>query len=251
MKQSFSKSFIANTVTSLNVFCGFISIIQTSEGNFQLAAIFILIAAIFDAFDGIVARLLGTSSRFGVELDSLSDVVSFGAAPAFLIYKSFAFQFGIFGIVLSSLLLIFGALRLARFNLSVGNLNTKSDFTGLPIPASAITVSLMVFSFYKNGSLVYPFNYLASPLIVGLAALMVSKIRYNALPRMKNKSLTHKLVLIALLTAALILTILTDGVIVFFLFLGMVLFGVFRALYYLMFPKNTNELENEIKVSEN
>ncbi|KAF0153633.1 MAG: CDP-diacylglycerol/serine O-phosphatidyltransferase [Ignavibacteria bacterium] len=251
MRQSLSKSFIANTVTSLNVFCGFISIIQTSEGNYQLAAIFIIIAAIFDAFDGIVARLLGTSSRFGVELDSLSDVVSFGAAPAFLIYKAYASQFGIFGILLSSLLLVFGALRLARFNISVGNLNTKSDFTGLPIPASAITISLMVFSFYKNGSLVYPFDYLAAPLIVGLAALMVSKIRYNALPKMKDKSLKHKLVLVALLILALILTILTDGVIVFFLFLGMVLFGVFRAIYFLMFPENADKIETEIKVSEN
>lgn len=251
MKQSFSKSFIANTVTSLNVFCGFISIIQTSEGNFQLAAIFIIVAAIFDAFDGIVARLLGTSSRFGVELDSLSDVVSFGAAPAFLIYKAYAFQFGVIGIVLSSLLLVFGSLRLARFNLSVDDLNTKSDFTGLPIPASAITVALMVFSFHKDGSLVYPFNYLAAPLVVGLAALMVSKIRYNSLPKMKTKSFKYKIVLITLLIIALVLTILTDGVIVFFIFFGMVLFGVFRALYFLIFPKSVNEIENGIKVSEN
>lgn len=251
MKQSFSKSFIANTVTSLNVFCGFLSIIQTSEGNYQLAAIFIIVAAIFDAFDGIVARLLGTSSRFGVELDSLSDVVSFGAAPAFLIYKAYAFQLGIAGIVISSLLLVFGSLRLARFNLSVDDLNTKSDFTGLPIPASAITVALMVFSFYKEGSLVYPFNYLAAPLVIGLAALMVSKIRYNAIPKMKTKSFKYKLVLISVLIVALVLTILTDGVIVFFLFLAMVLFGVFRALYFLLFPKTENEIENEIKVSEN
>lgn len=251
MKQSFSKSFIANTVTSANVFCGFLSIIQTSEGNFQLAAVFIILAAIFDAFDGIVARLLGTSSRFGVELDSLSDVVSFGAAPAFLIYKAYAFNFGIIGIVLSSLLLVFGSLRLARFNVSIGDLNTKSDFTGLPIPASAITVALMVFSFFKDGSLIPPFNYLAFPLVIGLAVLMVSKIRYNALPQMKNKSLKFKSVLIVLLISVLVLTILTDGVIVFFLFLGMVLFGVLRALYFLIFPQVVNETENEIKVSEN
>jgi len=251
MKQSFSKSFIANSFTSLNVFCGFLSIIQTSEGNFQLAAIFIIVAAIFDAFDGIVARLLGTSSRFGVELDSLSDVVSFGAAPAFLIYKAFAWQLGIIGIIISSLLLVFGSLRLARFNLSVDDLETKADFTGLPIPASAITVALMVFSFYKEGTLVYPFNYVAVPLVIVLAALMVSKIRYNSLPKMKTKSFKYKLVLISLLIIALALTILTDGVIVFFLFLGMVLFGIMRALYYLLFPKSVNEIENEIKVSEN
>jgi len=243
MKQSFSKAFIANTVTSLNVFCGFLSLLYASQHDFQMAAVFIIVAAIFDAFDGIVARLLGTSSRFGVELDSLSDVVSFGAAPAFLIYKAYAFQLGVAGIVLSSLLLIFGALRLARFNLSVEDLNTKSDFSGLPIPVSAITVALLVFSFHKDGSLVFPYNYIAAPLVIGLAILMVSKIRYNALPKMK-------VLFIVTLLVALVLTFLTDGVIVFFIFLGMVLFGVLRALYYLI-AGSKDEIENEIKVSEN
>ncbi|MBI3124485.1 MAG: CDP-diacylglycerol--serine O-phosphatidyltransferase [Ignavibacteriales bacterium] len=250
MKQSFSKAFIANTVTSLNVFCGFLSLLYASQHDFQMAAVFIIVAAIFDAFDGIVARLLGTSSRFGVELDSLSDVVSFGAAPAFLIYKAYAFQLGVAGIVLSSLLLIFGALRLARFNLSVEDLNTKSDFSGLPIPVSAITVALLVFSFHKDGSLVFPYNYIAAPLVIGLAILMVSKIRYNALPKMKDKNFKQKILFIVTLLVALVLTFLTDGVIVFFIFLGMVLFGVLRALYYLI-AGSKDEIENEIKVSEN
>jgi len=250
MKQSFSKAIIANTVTSLNVFCGFLSLLYASQHDFRMAAVFIIVAAIFDAFDGIVARLLGTSSRFGVELDSLSDVVSFGAAPAFLIYKAYAFQLGVAGIVLSSLLLIFGALRLARFNLSVGDLNTKSDFTGLPIPVSAITVALLVFSFHKEGSLIFPYNYIAAPLVIGLSALMVSKIRYNALPKMKDKNFKQKILFIATLLVALVLTFLTDGVIVFFIFLGMVLFGVIRALYYLI-ADSKDEIENEIKVSEN
>lgn len=250
MKQSFSKAFIANTVTSLNVFCGFLSLLYASQNDFQMAAVFIIVAAIFDAFDGIVARLLGTSSRFGVELDSLSDVVSFGAAPAFLIYKAYAFQLGVAGIVLSSLLLIFGALRLARFNLSVEDLNTKSDFSGLPIPVSAITVALLVFSFHKDGSLIFPYNYIAAPLVIGLAILMVSKIRYNALPKMKDKNFKQKILFIATLLVALVLTFLTDGVIVFFIFLGMVLFGVLRALYYLI-AGSKDEIENEIKVSEN
>lgn len=250
MKQSFSKAIIANTVTSLNVFCGFLSLLYASQHDFQMAAVYIIVAAIFDAFDGIVARLLGTSSRFGVELDSLSDVVSFGAAPAFLIYKAYAFQLGVAGIILSSLLLIFGALRLARFNLSVGDLNTKSDFTGLPIPVSAITVALLVFSFHKDGSLIFPYNYVAAPLVMGLAALMVSKIRYNALPKMKDKNIKQKILFIITLLVALVLTFLTDGVIVFFIFLGMVLFGVLRALYYLI-TGSKEEIENEIKVSEN
>lgn len=250
MKQSFSKSFIANTVTSLNVFCGFLSLIYSSQHDYKMASIFIIVAAIFDAVDGIVARLLGTSSRFGVELDSLSDVVSFGAAPAFLIYKAYGYQFGIIGILVSSTLLIFGALRLARFNISVGDLNTKSDFTGLPIPVSAITVALLVFSFYSNGLIISPMDLFVIPIVLGLAALMVSKIRYNALPKMKDKNSKQKALYILTLSAALVLTILTDGVIVFFIFLGLVLFGVFRALFYIVTNKK-DELDNGIKISEN
>jgi CDP-diacylglycerol---serine O-phosphatidyltransferase len=250
MKQSFSKAFIANTVTSLNVFCGFLSIVYSSQHDFKIASVFIIVAAIFDAVDGIVARLLGTSSRFGVELDSLSDVVSFGAAPAFLIYKAYAFQFGFIGILLSSTLLIFGALRLARFNISVGDLNTKSDFSGLPIPVSAITVALLVFSFYRDGIIIPPFDILTIPIVLGLSALMVSTIRYNALPKMKNKNVKQKSILIVTLCLALVLTALTDGVIIFFILLVIDLFGVFRALFYFIVNKKDGP-ENEVKISEN
>lgn len=249
MKKLISKAFIANTVTSMNAFCGFLSILYASQHDFKMAAIYIIIAAIFDALDGIVARLLNTSSRFGVELDSLSDIVSFGAAPSFLIYKAYAYQFGVWGILLSSLLLIFGALRLARFNLGVTDLSTKGDFTGLPIPVQAITISLLVLSFHKAGEMIEPMNYIVIPLIIGLAVLMVSKIRYNALPKIKDRNFKQKLLYIVILSIALVLTIITDGVIVFFIFLGIVLFGVFRALYYLLFHKE--ELDNGISVPEN
>jgi len=91
----FSKSYIPNTVTALNVFSGFISIIYAYQGDFYLASIWIFIAAIFDLSDGIVARLLNTSSEFGVQLDSLADVISFGAAPSFLLYSSYLKNMGI------------------------------------------------------------------------------------------------------------------------------------------------------------
>ncbi len=240
MNANFSRSFAANTVTSLNIFCGFLSLVFASQNDFMLAAIFIMAAAIFDALDGIVARLLGTSSKFGVELDSLSDVVSFGAAPSFLIYKAFAFQFGTIGVLISSLLLIFGALRLARFNITIQDLNTKSDFTGLPIPLSAITISLLIFSFYKDGKIVEPINYFIFPLVVLLSFLMVSKIRYNALPKLKDKSIKQKLIYILFLIVGIILTILSKGYIAFFIFLGVILFGIVRAIYKKIFFSKTN-----------
>ena len=83
-KIKISRSYLPNSVTALNIFCGFASIVFASKGEFHFSAILIFLAAFFDLIDGLIARMIGTSSQFGVELDSLSDVVSFGAAPAYL-----------------------------------------------------------------------------------------------------------------------------------------------------------------------
>ncbi len=248
-KISFSKSFIANTVTAFNIFCGFLSIIFASQNDFRLASIMIIAAATFDMLDGIVARLLGTSSRFGVELDSLSDIVSFGAAPSFLIYKAYAYQFGGWGILISSFLLIFGALRLARFNIQVEDLNTKGDFKGLPIPMAAITVALLVLSYHRSGKIVEPFNYIITPLLLALSVLMISKIRYNALPKLRYKNFRDKVFLFSILVLALILAIVTNGEILFFIFLAIVLFGVLRKFYFFLFNKK-DENGNGLKTTE-
>jgi CDP-diacylglycerol--serine O-phosphatidyltransferase len=249
-KIPWSKSFIANTVTTLNIFCGFLSIVFASQGDFRVASLMVIAAAIFDALDGITARLLHTSSRFGVELDSLSDVVSFGAAPSFLIYKAYAFQFGGWGIILSSCLLIFGALRLARFNVQVENLNTKGDFTGLPIPLSAMTISLLVLSFYREGKIVEPYNNIVIVLVILLSFLMVSKIRYNALPKLSSKNFKQKIFLFSVLLIALLLAIVTNGEILFFIFLGITLFGIIRHLLLIILIKK-DSIENGFKTSEN
>ncbi|MBI1937744.1 MAG: CDP-diacylglycerol--serine O-phosphatidyltransferase [Ignavibacteriales bacterium] len=244
-----SKSFAANTVTALNISSGFLSIVFASEGNFKMAAIMIIAAAIFDTLDGIVARLLNTASKFGVELDSLSDVVSFGAAPSFLVYKAYAYQFGVWGIFFSSLILIFGALRLARFNTMLSNIKTKGDFTGLPIPLSAITIATLVLSYHENGSMLEPYNKIFLPMVILLSILMVSKIRYNALPKLKNKNFKEKLLLFVTLIIALLLAIITNGEILFYIFLAIVLFGIFRHAYKLLHGKKL-DTKNEIKTSE-
>ena len=97
-----SKSIIPNTATALNIVSGFLSLIFASQNDFHTAALFIFIAAFFDLIDGLLARLTKTASMFGVELDSLADVVSFGVAPAFLIYQSYLIKYDIWGIVISS-----------------------------------------------------------------------------------------------------------------------------------------------------
>ena len=143
-------SIIPNLFTSMNMFCGFLSIINASQGKFIYSAWLIIIAAIFDGLDGIVARLTNSSSALGVELDSLSDVVSFGAAPAYLIYATELFKLNVFGVIISSLLMIAGGFRLARFNVQLVGFN-KEFFKGLPIPTSALTIATFILTFIPDG----------------------------------------------------------------------------------------------------
>ncbi len=230
-KFTIPKSAFPNSLTACSLFCGFLSLIYSSSGELKIAALLIIAAAIFDTLDGIAARLVKVASRFGVELDSLADVVSFGAAPSFLIYKAYLYQFGWYGIVVSSMLVIFGAFRLARFNVMLTDLETKGDFSGLPIPLQAITNSFFVISFYRDGRINEPYSYFIFPLIVLLSFLMVSKIRYNSLPKFSNKSISERLLLLLIFVLTLVFGIITDGVIIFYIFIVMVLFGICRHFY--------------------
>jgi CDP-diacylglycerol--serine O-phosphatidyltransferase len=228
-------SIIPNLFTAMNMFSGFLSIVNTSQGKFIYAAWLIIIAAIFDALDGIMARLTKSSSELGVELDSLSDVVSFGAAPSFLIYHSYLFQFNTLGIILSSLPMLAGGLRLARFNVQLVGFE-KTFFKGLPIPMSALTLASYSLAFYAYpGGYPYPLNEIIIPLIILLSYLMISKIKYDALPKFKPGELKEKPYLIILVFLAIyMLVFYTFGQAVFFIFIFIILFGIFRHLVYLI-----------------
>src|SRR5512146_1823203 len=141
---------IPSLFTILNLFCGFLSVINSANGALNQACLFIIYAALFDAFDGVVARFTGTSSKFGVELDSLADVVSFGFAPSMILFKFYYSQLDGIGIALASLPMIFGALRLARFNAQLVGFD-KNFFSGVPVPIAAITISSF-FLFYYNAN---------------------------------------------------------------------------------------------------
>ncbi|MCB9250286.1 MAG: CDP-diacylglycerol--serine O-phosphatidyltransferase [Ignavibacteriales bacterium] len=224
------KSYIPNTITAFSLLSGFLSIIFTSKGDFQLAAVMIFAASIFDLIDGIVARLLKTTSQFGVELDSLADIVSFGAAPAFLIYSFHFYKFGAIGIFISALLLIFGALRLARFNSQLEEIETKGDFKGLPIPLSAITVAMFVYYVNNNGEFIKPLYYVSVPLVLVISVLMISNIKYAAFPKLNKSTFRGKPIYLILAIVGLVLTFLTDGTALFYIFLGIILFGIVRHL---------------------
>lgn len=138
--------FLPNVFTALNMACGFGAVLYAMRGRFQNACLLLILGAIFDSFDGRVARLTGTQSEFGEQFDSLSDLVAFGFAPAILMYKCFLHQLGRVGIALSFIYLLCGALRLARFNVNVHRVD-PNFFQGLPIPgAAAAMVGLVLIS---------------------------------------------------------------------------------------------------------
>ncbi len=170
---------LPNLLTTGGLFSGFYSIVATMNGNYLLAAWFVLIAAIFDGLDGKVARLTNTTSKFGVEYDSLSDLVAFGVAPGLLMYSWALKPFGKFGWLAAFLYVVCGALRLARFNVQINTVESKR-FVGLPIPAAAgMAASLVIFFFHMGGTgEIKKVSVLL--LIYVLAALMVSNVRYYA-----------------------------------------------------------------------
>ena len=236
-----SKSIIPNTATALNIVSGFLSLIFASQNDFHTAALFIFIAAFFDLIDGLLARLTKTASMFGVELDSLADVVSFGVAPAFLIYQSYLIKYDIWGIVISSLLLIFGAFRLARFNVQVEDIKIKLDFSGLPIPFSALAVTSLILFFHNGVNIIKPFDSMIIPSVIILSLLMVSNIKYNTLPNVNKLDLVGKLLLSILSITALVLISITKGEAIFYLIWFHIIFGIFRYLV-LKFFKNENQV---------
>ena len=227
-----TRSVVPNLFTAINMFCGFLSILSASDGNYNYAAWLIFIAAIFDALDGLVARLTNSSSELGVELDSLSDIVSFGAAPSFLLYKTYFYTFDIWGIIISSLPLIVGGFRLARFNIQLVGFS-KSFFLGLPIPTSALTLASFVLAFFNNGYS-KPISDFITPLVLVLSYLMISNIRYETIPKFTIAGIKEKPFHFIFLIAALLLIIYMNKRGLFLVFVILILIGIFRHIYKLI-----------------
>jgi CDP-diacylglycerol--serine O-phosphatidyltransferase len=170
---------LPNLLTTGNLFCGFYSIIATINHDFRTAAIAILFAILFDILDGKVARLTGSSSHFGVEYDSLADLVAFGVAPALLVYMWALKPFGRLGWGAAFLFVACGALRLARFNTQT-DASPKKHFVGLPIPGSALMIATTVMFFYRMGGSGPTKHFLLLATTYVLGFLMVSNIPYNS-----------------------------------------------------------------------
>lgn len=233
-KLRLTPSVIPNLFTSMNMFCGFLSIINTSQHQYFYAAWLIIAAAIFDALDGLVARLTNSASELGIELDSLSDIVSFGTAPAFLIYSIHLYQCDVLGILISSVLLIAGGFRLARFNVQLVGFD-KKFFKGLPIPTAAIILTSFILTFYSSdGGFSSSHSQFIIPLIILLSLLMVSKIKYDTLPSLSIKGLKEQPAKSIFLILAFILVIITKGKALFYIFMIIVLYGILQHIYFFL-----------------
>jgi CDP-diacylglycerol--serine O-phosphatidyltransferase len=179
MKRGSLWRILPSALTTANLFCGFYGIIAALREDFYQAAIAILVAVVFDGLDGKVARLTKTTSSFGVEYDSLADLLSFGVAPSLILYLWALEPVGRFGWIAAFLFVICGALRLARFNVQVGQ-SSSFHFTGLPIPAAAGMVASLILLSKDFMALAEPKPLIVLGVACGLAFLMVSNIKYRS-----------------------------------------------------------------------
>ena len=216
---------LPNLFTALSIFFGMMSIIASSQGKFDKAFIYIVLSFIADGLDGRVARMTNTSSQFGLEFDSLADLVAFGVAPAMMLFFSIGEQYGKFGALITGLFVIFGAIRLARFNITTAE-NDPNIFIGLPIPtASAVLASLAML----NIDLGFIFNIplLLISLILGI--LMVSNVRFPSFKKINIQKNAKMKVLILIIIIASFLYLYPVWTLALTLS-GYVLYGLIRGL---------------------
>lgn len=214
---------LPNLFTSMNLVLGFLSILAAAEGRIERACWAILLASIFDMLDGRVARLTNTTSRFGVEYDSLCDLVSFGVAPALMIYFAALKPFGRLGIVVAVIFALCGGLRLARFNV-MAEVLPKSYFQGLPIPMASTALVTSIF-FAREMAIPIDHNPFFVLLTAALGLLMVSTFKF---PSFKDIHFRHRrpFTPIALTFAALFALISWFEIVAFLLLLGYILFSL-------------------------
>ncbi len=168
---------IPNLITTASLFSGFFAIVSAIKGRYESAALAILVAMVLDGLDGRLARLTRTTSGFGVQYDSLADLVAFGVAPALMVYLWALQGFGRFGWVAAFLFVACGALRLARFNVQTGSIDPRY-FNGLPIPAAAAFVATGVLFYLHMGGWSSLRHVYVLVMIYVLSFLMVSNLKF-------------------------------------------------------------------------
>jgi CDP-diacylglycerol--serine O-phosphatidyltransferase len=251
--------FLPNLLTAGNLFCGFVALtkiveadLSTGYQDIRFALGFILLACIFDLFDGRVARMGGVESPFGREFDSLADLISFGAAPAFLVHRIVLRDFfpdrPEIGWFIASIYLICGAFRLARFNClaTMSSGAGSKEFLGFPIPSAAGLVSsltLLIIKLYEKEKTLGPWKWTPAVVLVFLSAMMVSTVRY---PSFKSLGLRSTSTFAKAIIAALFLGLI---VVLWETILYYVLPAFFTAylVYGFIRPRISRQMRREIE----
>jgi len=224
-----SRSIVPNFFTVGNMFSGYMSVIFSVANNeYVLASWMILLAAFLDAMDGKIARFTNTSSKFGVEYDSLADVVSFGLAPSVLIFSFFFHKWQMVGLFISFFPLLFGSIRLARFNVQLEGFD-KSHFSGLPSPISAVSLAAYIIFMveYFPGE-IFPKALLTLTFVVSI--LMVSTIRYEILPPLTFRGDRRQKIIFIIIVITVISLIAFPQLLLFPYMLIYILSGIIRFL---------------------
>lgn len=193
------------TITSIGLLSGFYSMVSAVTGHFEVAAVMIIVAFVCDGLDGRVARASRTSSQFGIEYDSLSDLVAFGVAPAMLAFSWALRPIGSIGIAVGGLYVLCGALRLARFNVQTATAD-KNRFVGLPIPGAALMIATtaLAYSYFEFES-PRTLCTLMVPVTLALGGLMISRVPYPSFKAMKlEKRAQVELVITMMVIAAML-----------------------------------------------
>jgi CDP-diacylglycerol--serine O-phosphatidyltransferase len=214
---------LPNLLTTGNLLCGFWAIISVFQEQFYFAAVAILLASVFDAFDGKVAKLSGTTSKFGVQYDSLADLVSFGIAPALLAFSWALRPYGKFGWLAAFTFVACGAIRLARFNVLASSGETKY-FKGLPIPVAASMIAFTILLYLRLIETNWVKDIVILVMIYILAFLMVSNIRYFSFKELglaKRKPLSSFVfVVLSLIVIVMEPVVVLSGFVLFYVFSG-------------------------------
>jgi CDP-diacylglycerol--serine O-phosphatidyltransferase len=237
---------LPNLMTAGNLFCGFAATLKIVQGAliqwsnpdaaadlFHLAVWFILGACVFDVLDGRLARLGGRESAFGREFDSLADIVSFGVAPAMMVYRIVLIDFPRVGWLVAFVYLVCGALRLARFNTVSASTDTAKtqEFTGFPIPAAAgLIASLTLFMLWWLGEhdhLIGRWKWVLPPLMLFLSVMMFSRLRYPSFKAITWRT-TRSLPRFLVISLVLLFTVLNYEWMPALLFLAYLLYGFLR-----------------------
>lgn len=220
---------LPNLITTASLFCAFLALIWSSRGLYESAALAIFFAALLDGLDGKVARITNSSSPFGVEYDSLADLVAFGLIPGFLLFNWQLEAYGRFGLAVCFIFVACGAMRLARFNITTSN-GSKKFFVGLPIPAAGCTIAALVLFMSELPAEMYQY---LPPFCFGLglllAILMVSRVRYYSFKDFGIvKAYPFRSMVIALIVFAIV--VINPKCMAFILLIGYVVGGMVYTL---------------------